>query len=430
MLWYVNEGDSGSIFLGALIGLLVGAACAAGPLAIGLSRGQQMLAWIGVAITVFFGLILSFVAILPAGGFVAYLLMTPPLERKRGRRHNRRPRLDRNWADNYAYEARKRRFRESEDRPRERELDDRPEIVDEVELERAPEPKVAPRPAVHPVLAEVRRQMGQPPRLFSESELKAISIPAPRWLADDELSIVGRDQRAVLTLGEVFWGAIVRADPALARPGPLDHPATIVYSRDPAIIRDPELLTALAARVQHLSSVDRRVFNREVPSDITGGMAVYLTTVLVGRIHVPYRVLVGPLVPIVIRYDTPAALIGPMRFWPTEFRKPWEEEAKSRVAARPTLTLAPPAIDLLRRLAVAKNFEGDWCLRVRIDRDVDGSNVEIQHKLAPLDLDPVRDRQFRGGGVVVALPTDQIEELRGLEIGVEVVGGKERLVIR
>ena len=311
-------------------------------------------------------------------------------------------------------------------------MDEVPDFVDDLPQEAE---LSVPVPAVHPVLSEIRAKLGAPPRWFPEEVLKALTVRRPAWVGQDELEIVLRDQRAVLAMGEVFWGVLVQAHPALMRPGPLDHPANLIYSRDAAVVRDPARLMTIAKRLIDLKHTEpespglrrfadllgddrRRAMRWDVPESLTGGLSVYFTTVLAARSHLPGRMLVGELLPVIVRYDTSATLVVPWAVWPRGFRVAWEERAKKVTEARPWLTIMPAAAAYLKRRAAAENISTPWCLRMWIERDVDQANARVQSALRRLDVDPVHDRRFGGGGIVVVIPAAQEEEFRGVEIDV------------
>ena len=132
----------------------------------------------------------------------------------------------------------------------------------------------------------------------------------------------------------------------------------------------------------------------------------------------PGRMLVGQLLPVIVRYDTPATLIVHSRLWPRSFRVAWEEEAKKVTEARPWLTIMPAAAVYLKRRAETEAVAAPWCFRMWIERDVDQANARLQTALAPLNPDPVLDRRFQGGGITVVVPRSQEAEFRGVEIDV------------
>jgi hypothetical protein len=436
MLWFLSDGDRDWILMGALLSFMTGALCAAAVLAVGFTRGHRTLAWTGAVACLLVGSGCFLLAVFPAVGVILVMTLTDPIEPRR-RKRSARPWADQDYSPAY-HEPR------STSAMPAAAVDPVPDIVDE--LPPGAESS-APVPPVHPVLADIRAKLGASPRWFPEDTLKAMTVPRPAWVGQDELEIVLRDQRAVLAMGEVFWGVLVQAHPALARPGPLDHPANLIYSRDAAVVRDPARLVAVAKRIRDLKYTTpeppglrrfaellgddrRRAMRWDVPESLTGGLSVYFTTVLIARSHLPGRTLVGELVPVIVRYDTPAALVVPSAVWPRGFRIEWEEEAKRVAEARPWLTIMPAAAAYLRRRVMAENVPSPWSLRVWMDRDVDGGNARLQTRLGPLDADPVKDRRFAGGGIVVVISAAQEEEFRGVEIDVISVEGRESLAIQ
>jgi hypothetical protein len=437
MLWFLSDGDRDWILMGALLSLMTGALCAAAVLAVGFTRGHRTLAWTGAVACLVVGFGCFLLAVFPAVGVILVMTLTDPIEPGR-----RRKRLARTWADQ-DYSPAYHEPGPTSAGPAAG-VDQAPDIVDE--LPPGAESS-APVPPVHPVLADIRTKLGAAPRWFPEGTLHAMTVRRPAWVGQDELEIVLRDQRAVLAMGEVFWGVLVQAHPALARPGPMDHPANLVYSRDAAVVRDPGRLAAVAKRIRDLKHTTpespglrrfaqllgddrRRAMRWDVPESLTGGLSVYFTTVLIARSHLPGRTLIGDLVPVIVRYDTPAALVVPSAVWPRGFRIEWEAKTKKVAEARPWLTIMPAAAAYLKRRVMAENIPSPWSLRVWMERDVDGANARVQTRLGPLDSDPVKDRRFGGGGIVVVIPAAQDEEFRGVEIDMAVIDGRESLAIQ
>jgi hypothetical protein len=442
MFWFLQTGDPDWILMGSLLSFVTGVASGAAVLAVGLTRGHKTLAWTAAPVCLLVGLGCFLVVLLPAGFLVGLMFLTDPVEPARRRKRGSRAWADQDYTAAYT-EPRTRREPPPQVPAKPAAVDPFPDIVDEL----PPDAESSePVPPVHPVLAEIRDRLGPAPRWLSEDQLKAMTVRRPAWVGQDELEIVLRDQRAVLAMGEVFWGVLVQAHPALLRPGPLDHTGTLIYSRDAAVVRDPTRLVAVAHRIRDLKhsepespglrrfadllADDRRRASRwDVPESLAGGLSAYLTTVLVSRAHLPGRTVIGNLVPVLVRYDTPATLVVPSAVWPRGFRVNWEEKAKETAAARPWLTIMPTAAAYLKRRVEAENVPSPWALRVWLERDVDGANARIQTRLGALDADPVKDRRFGGGGIVVVIPAAQEEEFRGVEMDVSVMDGRETLTV-
>ena len=103
-------------------------------------------------------------------------------------------------------------------------------------------PLVPPRVPARPVAGDeparpvspietVRELLGPPPREIPSSLEKYVHADPPKWLAgrkDDEMlqAFVRRD--LMRREGNVVWAAVVQA-----KPGPIDHGASIVWSEDP-----------------------------------------------------------------------------------------------------------------------------------------------------------------------------------------------------
>jgi Fe-S cluster assembly iron-binding protein IscA len=285
---------------------------------------------------------------------------------------------------------------------------------------------------MHPILDRVCDRLGDPPRNFRRDEWPDLVIPEPAWAADDDIRVIFRDQRFLYEEGEVVWGAFVQANNVLSRPGPGNHPGTLIYCRHPDVDDDPGLLLDIARRLGRLkeeASDDpdeerygrmlademKRAMRWRAPETLTDGLPVYSTSVMVCRRHIPGRILVRTHVPILRHRDTVATLIVPHRFWPRPFREEWAVQATEMAARWPEwVRVTDRAADRASEIARDGGVQR-WCVRVWIDRSADGTRQSVRLDLDQ-DFDDVRDRLFQVSGVTVAMARQQADELRGIEI--------------
>ena len=196
---------------------------------------------------------------------------------------------------------------------------------------------------MHEVIAGVRDKLGPAPRSFGFSEWLGLRAWAPWWvwLADDPLKEVYKRQRTLMREGRVVWGHIVQANELLFESGNGDCPAAALYSPDPALDGQLELLREIAHGLFDLkhtqpSDPELSVFARtltdemerlmkvRVPPKLTSGYEVYYTTIMVPRKHVPERKLALPFFPLLIAPQaTEATMILPWRYWSTELVDQW-----------------------------------------------------------------------------------------------------------
>jgi iron-sulfur cluster assembly protein len=287
---------------------------------------------------------------------------------------------------------------------------------------------------MHSILSEIYDRLGDPPRRFDRDEWPDLLIPEPAWAKNDDLAVVFDDQRFLYKEGEVVWGAYVQANRAAFRPGPADHPGTLVYSRHPDVDDDPTLLMRFASRLhalkdrnsddpdeQRYGDMLRDEFERAMrwraPPTLTDGLPVYSTSVMACRKHLPGGLLARTLVPILRHRDTVATLIVPHWFWPRSLAVEWAREAAGVAAASPDwVTVTPAAAAKLRELAVREKLAPGWCARLWIDRGADGRGRALKLDL-DVQSDEAKDRVFHIDGVTVAMDRREADELRGAAIG-------------
>ena len=189
-----------------------------------------------------------------------------------------------------------------------------------------------------------RSRLGPPPREFSAEDLSHLRIWAWHpllWI--DSLMWIYAKQGTVRRQGEVVWGHIVQANNQLFQEGSLDLPADVLYSFDPYFDTAVDELGEIAGGLfelkdsrprdkslrpiaNHLTDETTRAWKLPVPTAVTGGREVFLTTIMVVRKHLPQRHLAAPFFPLLAcRSGTAAALIVPHRYWPPELLEFWEE---------------------------------------------------------------------------------------------------------
>lgn len=140
-------------------------------------------------------------------------------------------------------------------------------------------------------------------------------------------------QRRFYKEGQVALGALVQANMLLFKRGRDSCPANYIYTKDPYFLDHPQELAELASALFQIKgdtgyqpSLQRladllademeRIFAYRLPRDVTEGKAVYFTTVLVERSHLPKKKLTGSLLPLLILMEEqPDAMILPWWYW-------------------------------------------------------------------------------------------------------------------
>lgn len=167
----------------------------------------------------------------------------------------------------------------------------------------------------------------------------------PDWLGgtDDPLESLYAAWEDLTLKGRCVPGCIVQASPTLFRRFGSDGIATVVYSTDPRVLRQPSLLPEIAQSVYDLktrqpensdeaflrsvlNTPGDRVFSQILPSSLAGEYEVFLTCTVLHRTFFPHRRLRGLMLPLsVIPNAMPDAVPVPSRYWVACARKPREK---------------------------------------------------------------------------------------------------------
>ena len=179
---------------------------------------------------------------------------------------------------------------------------------------------------------------------YNERRLKNIILKRPEWLrSSDPMSYIFKEKKALLKSGSVCYAYIVQANTILFDWFPhTDHPAHIVYSTDPYIGENPDILEETAHAIYQYKDVSldlvpeewrelaRVVTDERDRSGFTlsterGGHTVkidFLPTMIFRKL-LPRRKLCGSLLPIITSPDCDSVMVLPKRYWTKEFRDSW-----------------------------------------------------------------------------------------------------------
>jgi hypothetical protein len=185
--------------------------------------------------------------------------------------------------------------------------------------------------------ADRQRRMG----LFQRV---AQRLRQPAWMRatpDDQLRLVYQDQWPLRKRGRVHWGHIIQANTLLFAPGPHDHPAAVLWSPDEWYDDHLDELARIASSLYSLKGeqtgdaelqrfadllADERTRKMRlvIPRALTGGRAVFYTTVMVHRRELPVPWLKTPFFPLLTPHaDGVATMLMPARDWPDALRRLW-----------------------------------------------------------------------------------------------------------
>ena len=171
-----------------------------------------------------------------------------------------------------------------------------------------------------------------------------LHLPKPLWLHwndTDKLHGFYYAAPKLFDTGQIVWGHIVQANSQLFEKGTSNCPAQMVYSLDPLVDSNPELLMLVAERLfdlkgtkpadselapfaERITDEYSREFGWEVPAKLSGKVPCLVSVTMIFRKHLPNSILSKGLMPILTDPNNPqAALILPSRFWPPELVSWW-----------------------------------------------------------------------------------------------------------
>ena len=179
---------------------------------------------------------------------------------------------------------------------------------------------------------------------YNERRLKNIILKRPEWLrSSDPMSYIFKEKKDLLKNGTVCYAHIVQANTILFDWLPhTDHPAHIVYSTDPYIEENSDILEEAAHAIYQYKDVpldavpeewrelarvvtDERDRSGFTLSTERGGHTVkidFLPTMIFRKL-LPRRKLCGSLLPIITSPDCDSVMVLPKRYWTKEFRASW-----------------------------------------------------------------------------------------------------------
>ncbi len=173
------------------------------------------------------------------------------------------------------------------------------------------------------------------------------SLPMPQWMTpNDGLYSIYTEKNELVRTGQIYYAYIVQANSYLFSLMPhFDLPASIIYSTEEAVAKNPVLLRNMGRYLYLLKDdprqppdeqfeeitrvirdeYDRSSFKfRPLCADELGDM--YFASLMVFRKHLPRRVLKGGIIPIIAAPEKcRAVMILPKRYWTRNFTKAWLE---------------------------------------------------------------------------------------------------------
>ncbi|HEY0008367.1 MAG TPA: hypothetical protein VGB55_06565, partial [Tepidisphaeraceae bacterium] len=219
-------------------------------------------------------------------------------------------------------------------------------------------PIVLPRPVGRPLYSGpvetvtpidmVRELLGPPPRVFPSNLETYVHADPPSWLMgrkDDDMLHAFKHQERIRRDGRVVWAAIVQSNVLNFAPGAVDSPASVVWSDDPHYDTHPHELAGIGTELYELKGTDQadpesatfarmlaneliRAPRLKVPSRFTEGRAVYHSSVMMTRRHLPQGYVTRNLIPVWADPEpTGSLLIVPAAYWSASLTSWWKNVA-------------------------------------------------------------------------------------------------------
>jgi hypothetical protein len=167
-----------------------------------------------------------------------------------------------------------------------------------------------------------------------------LRVRPPRWCRKDDLLAVFQDRGKLLSEGNIVPAVLVQANARLFERGDDDAPANILYTTDGDAEHPVARMLEVARRIFSLKNTKPedpdearfarmvsyelgRDFRVTVPDQLSGGLDLTYTTIMVHRRHLPEGRLAVPYFPLLIHPESRAAMILPARYWPDDFLAEW-----------------------------------------------------------------------------------------------------------
>ncbi len=179
---------------------------------------------------------------------------------------------------------------------------------------------------------------------YSRRPPKNETLPMPVWMKpEDGLYSIYTEKEELLFTGQIYYAYVVQANNMLFSFFPHDDlPASIIYSAEDAVMKNPMLLERMGKYLYHFKDneehpdsrfgdiigvirdeYDRSSFKfRPLCAEELGEM--YFTSIMVFRKHLPRGTLKGGILPVIAAPERcSSVMILPRRYWTKAFRKAW-----------------------------------------------------------------------------------------------------------
>lgn len=194
------------------------------------------------------------------------------------------------------------------------------------------------------LISECRKIFEDKKDQFNPLESMYNKLKKPDWMKksnDKRFECIYNDQKLLFSEGKIVFGYIVQANTLLFEPGNFDSPACIVFSEDEYFDDNFEELFEIANSLFSLKGTNvedseikkfvdvitdemTALYNVQLPNKVTKNKAVFYTTIMVRRSHLPTKYLKLGWFPILTCPNkTKASIILPSRYWSNDLINEW-----------------------------------------------------------------------------------------------------------
>lgn len=161
----------------------------------------------------------------------------------------------------------------------------------------------------------------------------------PGWVANSSLDVQYREKNLLIQFGQIVYGVLVEANVQLFSPGANNCPAVFLFSSDEFFNANPKTLADLASEIFNLKNSSSGpayfsdtaaliknemayFYNFKIPPAAAKNRAVYMSTVLAVRKHLPGKMICGRLLPLLTDPARCASsFVVPFQYWGEELKQ-------------------------------------------------------------------------------------------------------------
>lgn len=191
-----------------------------------------------------------------------------------------------------------------------------------------------------------KEELAQMQTRYDRFRLPFLSLSRPKWLRDgNSMAAIYEEKEKLLRQGKLCYAQIVQANTLLFQPTPdVDCPANIIYSADPRVAENPDILQELATLLfsyknknpdsvptqwQEIARVITDEYDYadyQFDIDWEGQRITFrFMPIMVFRKLIPKRMLCGGLLPILTSSNCRSVLILPKQYWTKSFTRAWTD---------------------------------------------------------------------------------------------------------